>query len=150
MTRQTDFRLVFSAIHKKPIKDTIKNFVGEISLVKGHTPVCKVKFWIEETHIYITDLDAHEEHRRCGYGRLTMDYMIFLAEVLRRPIILFSYDSSVPFYEKLGMEHLDSKKLKKKIRVLNEDPDHKHKWCESDMIWIPKCLKHEKVIWVYM
>lgn len=148
MARQTNFRLVFSAIHKKPKRDSTKNFVGEITLVKGHTPVCKVKFWVDETRIYITDLDAHARHRRCGYGRLAMDYIMFLAEVLRKPIFLYSLTESVNFYEKLGMEHLNSPKMERKIRVLNENPEHKHKWEDEDLIWVPKCLRRQKRIWV--
>lgn len=156
MTRQSGFRLVFSAIHKKPLKGRTRTFanetrfVGEVTLVKGHTPVCRVKFWVDVTHIYITNLDAHQWHRRCGYGRLTMDYMMFLAESLRKPIILYSYDETVQFYEKLGMKHLDSKAMSKKVRVLNENPDHKHEWSDTDFIWIPNCLKRKKVLWVYM
>lgn len=150
MTRQTDFRLVFSAIHKKPIKDRKVNFVGDVTLVKGHTPVCKVEFWVDETQIYVTDLDTRERYKRCGYGRLTMDYMMFLAEILRKPIILYSFDTVIKFYEKIGMEHLDSKKMTKKIVVINEDPNHKHKWNDTDMIWLPKCLRRKKAIWMYV
>lgn len=148
MARQTNLRLIFSAIHKKPTKDSARSFVGEVTLVKEHTPVCKIKFWVDETRIYITDLDVHERHRRCGYGRLTMDYIMFLAEVLRKPIFLYSEVEAVKFYEKLGMEHLNSPKMKRKIRVLNENPKYKHHWDDEDFIWIPKCLRRQKRIWI--
>lgn len=148
MTRKTGFRLAFSALHRKPSKDNERTLIGEIILIKGYTPVFKVKFWIDETCIYISDFDAHVQHKHCGYGSLTMDYMKFLAEVLQKPILLYSIDSAVKFYEKNGMEHLDSQKMRNKVGILNENPKCKHEWSDTDFIWIPQCLSHKK-IWVY-
>jgi len=134
---------------RKASANSRKNFVGKIILVKGYIPVCTVKFWVDETQIYISDLDTHKRHRRCGYGRLIMDYMKFLAEVLQKPIILYSVDTSAKFYEKLGMECLSSAKMKRKIIIINESPDYKHTWNKADFIWIPNCLKRKKKIMVY-
>jgi hypothetical protein len=149
MTRKTGFKLVYSAYHRNPSKGDIRTFSGEIMLVKGRSPVCKIKFWVDTTHIYISDVDTASRHKRCGYGRLMMEYMMFVAEMTQMPIFLYSVDSSVGFYEKLGMEHLNTPKMKRRFVIINENPECPHEWSDTDFVWIPQCLRRKRRLRVY-
>ena len=149
MTRKTGFKLIYYAYHKKQSKNSERIFSGEVMLVKGRTGVAKVKFYIDETQIFISDVDTDSRHKRCGYGRLMMEYMMFLAEVIKLPILLFSVSEVEKFYVKLGMERCISAKMQRRLVVINENPDNSHEWWSGDFIWIPKCLRRKRKLRVY-
>lgn len=149
MTRKTGLGLVYSASHTTASKYSTTTFCGQLLLVKERVIICKVDFWIDETQINISNFHTSAMYRHCGYGRLMMEYMMFTAEILKLPIFLFSSEEGIPFYEKLGMEHANSPKMKKKLVAINENPKNPHEWDSDEFIWLPRCLRRKRKIWLY-
>lgn len=149
LTRKIALELIYSADHRNTSKNNTKTFSGSLVLVKNRVIICTINFWIDDTQIHISSFDTEAKYRRCGYGRLLMEYMMFTAEILKLPIYLYSSNEGIPFYESIGMEHATSPKILKKLVVINDNPENPYEWDSDEFIWIPKCLRRKRKIWLF-
>lgn len=135
-----------------------KNIVVKLSIKYGFIKVLaddkiitSCDFCIDGTQIRVTDLSTEGEYQRKGYGRACLDVLKILATQLKMPIILYSLTDAIPFYESVGFEHLDNKKVQSKIKFGNikNEKDMKDKGpTDGDMIWIPKSLNKKPIIYI--
>jgi len=74
----------------------------EIKIYHGNSRVGHLYFYETEDNIHVSDLEIEEKERMKGYGKILIRVMLGIATALKKPIYLYSYRSSVDFYEKFG------------------------------------------------
>jgi len=139
-------------IPKKNITLKLSIRYGYIKVLADGEVITSCEFCIEDTQIRATDLNTEDEYQRKGYGRTCLDALKILATQLKMPIILYSLVDAIPFYESLGFEHLNDKKVQAKVKFGNikTKKDMKEKGpTDGDMIWVPKSLNKKKPV-IYM
>jgi tmRNA-binding protein len=70
-----------------------------------------------------------------------------LSEQYKLPIVLWSLDPAVPFYEQIGLLHLNNPEVQKKVMFGNvEIKELKEKINNNDFVYMPQSLYRRKPI----
>lgn len=95
-------------------------------------------FTISEEKIYVDTLDIYTEYQRLGYGTLIIDVIKGIAELLEKPVHIYSINNSYPFYEAQGFVSVLNPEMRKKLILKRKSNPLEH-----DYIWIPDSLKYD-------
>ena len=113
------------------------------------TEVASADFVFDETQIRVTNVATSDAYKKSGYGRLLFDALKCLSQQYKKPLILWALDDAIPFYEKIGMLHLDNPSVQNRLifgnvtaKTLSDKVD------EDDFVWIPKGLKTRPTIFL--
>jgi len=122
----------------------------EIIVFVDGEKVAKTSFMFDGPMIRVTDVSTDDVHQMNGYGRMMFDVLKTVARHHKMPIILWALDGAIPFYEKIGMLHLDDPKVQKKVIFANiEDEKHlKREIDGDDFIYLPKGLRGRPLIYL--
>ena len=122
----------------------------EVKVIVDEKEAAKAQFKFDGTQIMVTDVETKEVYQKCGYGRLLFDALKIIAEQKKKPLILWSLDNAIPFYEKIGMLHLNNPEVQKRIIFgnLRTKEDVSSKVDEDDFIWIPSHLNRKPIIYL--
>jgi GNAT superfamily N-acetyltransferase len=122
--------------------EVVKVFVDEVE-------VSKAEFKFDNTQIMVTDVSTEEKYQKCGYGRLLFDGLKLIAEQKKKPLILWALDTAIPFYEAIGLLHLDNPATQKRVIFGNiKKSKLSEKIDDDDFVWIPKSLKRKPIIYL--
>jgi hypothetical protein len=121
---------------------------GEVKVVVDGTEAAKAEFVFDDTQIMISSVNTEKLYKRSGYGRLLFDTLKCLSNQRRKPLILWSSEEGIKFYEKIGLLHLDDPKVQKRIIFgnLNTTEEILEKVDDDDFVWIPQSLGKKKAI----
>lgn len=117
---------------------------GFIKLFKYDEIVVDSHFSFNKTAVWITWIETKPHFRKCGYGRLVIDFYKSLCKIMRVPLFLSSLDDVIEFYEKLGFRRVIE--IKEKFEVIE---NKKYSWDEYDYVWLPSEIKYKKKIRVH-
>lgn len=116
---------------------------------KNEKEVATANFSFDNTQILVSSVDTLEKYQIRGYGRLLFGALFLLAQQKKMPLILDSLDNAVPFYEKMGMLHLNDPEVQKRIQFGNIDKKHRiEKIDNDDFIWIPRHIRKKPIIFL--
>jgi GNAT superfamily N-acetyltransferase len=111
--------------------------------------VASADFCFDNTQIRVTDVSTSDAYKKTGYGRLLFDVLKCLAQQHKKPLILWALPDAIPFYEKIGMLHLDNPAVQNMLVFGNVTAETlKDKVDEDDFVWIPKGLKTRPTIFL--
>lgn len=106
----------------------------------------KAEFTFDGSQIMVTDVSTENKYQKCGYGRLLFDALKLISEQKKMPLILWSLDTAIPFYEKIGLLHLDNPEVQKRVKFGNIKKDKIiERVDDDDFIWIPQSLYRRKI-----
>lgn len=122
----------------------------EVKVMVDGQEAAKAQFKFDDTQIMVTDVDTEEVYQKCGYGRLLFDTLKVIAEQKKKPLILSSLNDAIPFYEKIGMLHLNNPEIQRRIIFgnLKTKKDIASKIDEDDFIWLPQHLNRKPIIYL--
>jgi hypothetical protein len=108
----------------------------------------KAEFTLDGTQIMVTNVNTKNVYQKSGYGRLLFDALKCISQQKKLPLILWSSDEGIPFYEKIGLLHLDNPEVQNRIIFgnLKTKDDIATKVDDDDFIWIPQSLNRRKPI----
>lgn len=123
----------------------------EVKVMVDGVEAAKAQFTLDCTQIMVTDVGTENAYQKCGYGRLLFDALKVISNQKKMPLILWSLDDAIPFYEKIGLLHLNDLEVQKRVIFgnLKTTEDIASKIDEDDFIWIPQSLNKRKPI-IYM
>jgi hypothetical protein len=133
----------------------VKKTVSVITDLEAETVIVEVDgveaakalFKFDGTQILVSNVDTEEVYQKCGYGRLLLTALKCIAQQKKMPLVLDSLDDAVPFYEKVGMLHLNDPEVQKRVIFGNvKKSDFAKEIDNDDFVWIPKGLKHKPTI----
>lgn len=84
--------------------DARKN--GSAILKRGDTKIASIYVIYDKVQIEACDLSTEARYRRKGYGTMLMYALMGVAKAKRKPIILWSINEAVGYYQKLGFIRL--------------------------------------------
>jgi hypothetical protein len=121
---------------------------AEVKVIVDNEEAAKAQFVFDEAQIIVTDVGTDDAYQKCGYGRLLFDALKIISNQKKMPLILCSLDDAIPFYEKIGLLHLNDPEVQKKVIFgnLKTKDDIESKVDEDDFIWIPQSLNRRKPI----
>jgi N-acetylglutamate synthase-like GNAT family acetyltransferase len=120
-----------------------------VKVLRDGEEVASADFCFNKTQIRVTDVATVDKYQNCGYGKLLFCALKNLAQQKKLPLLLWSLESAIPFYEAIGMEHLDDPKVQKKIKFGNvSKKELKEKVNNDDFVWIPKRLRRRPTIYL--
>lgn len=120
-------------------KDLSPDMWGTIELFKNCESVGNgAGFTISEEKIYVDTLDVDEEFQRMGYGTLIIDIIKGIAELLEKPIHIYSINHSYPFYESQGFVSVFDPEMRRRIIIKRGS-----KPSGTDYIWIPESVNNK-------
>lgn len=120
-----------------------------VKVIVDGIEVAKAEFTVDGNQIMVTDVSTEEKYQKCGYGRLLFDGLKLISEQTKKPLILWSLDSAIPFYESIGLLHLDNPNVQKMVIFGNvKKSELTEKVDDDDFIWIPKSLKRKPTIYL--
>jgi hypothetical protein len=107
-------------------------------------------FDLDQTQIRVTDVSTEETYQKCGYGRLLFDALKCIAQQKKMPLLLWSSSEGIPFYEKLGLLHLDNPEVQEKVIFgnLKTNEEISSKIDEDDFVWIPNHLSRKPILYL--
>jgi len=127
----------------KPFTINVDLDRGLITLRRKDMEIGYLKFIYDWSEITVLDITIAGRYRKKGYGEILMYVLMALARKKRRVIRLYSVDTAVQFYEKLGFQRLIlyrngfyEGKVVKFMNVKKGDKPEQH-IDELDFIWIP-------------
>jgi hypothetical protein len=110
----------------------------------------KAEFTFDSSQIMVTYVVTKKLYQKCGYGRLLFEGLKLISEQYKLPLILWSLDKAVSFYEKIGLLHLNKPEVQKRITFGNVEISELNKKVNSDdFVYIPQSLNKRKPI-IYM
>lgn len=122
---------------------------GEIIIFVDGIKVAKTLFMFDGPMIRVTDVTIDDNYQINGYGRMTFDILKIIARQHKMPIYLWALDNAIPFYEKIGMLHLNNPEVQKHIIFANiKDVDIEKQVDEDDFVWLPKGLRGRPLIYL--
>jgi hypothetical protein len=121
---------------------------GEVKVIVDGVEAAQAKFAFDGSQIMVTDVSTEITYRKCGYGRLLFDGLKCISNQKKIPLILWSLDDAIPFYESIGMLHLNDPEIQKRVIFgnLKTTEDIAAKVDEDDFVWIPQSLSKRKPI----
>jgi N-acetylglutamate synthase-like GNAT family acetyltransferase len=135
-----------------------KSMVIDTDLEKGvvkifvdgrDTEVASADFVFDETQIRVTNVATSDAYKKSGYGRLLFDALKCLSQQHKKPLILWALDDAIPFYEKIGMLHLDNPSVQNRLIFGNVTAETlADKVDEDDFVYIPQGLKGRPTIYL--
>jgi hypothetical protein len=118
-----------------------------IEVIVDGKEVTKIEFINEGNQITIASIGTETPYQKCGYGRLAFEVLKLLSEQYKLPIVLWSLDPAVPFYEQIGLLHLNNPEVQKKVMFGNvEIKELKEKINNNDFVYMPQSLYRRKPI----
>jgi len=99
---------------------------GDIFLKYKDVVIGQLGFIVNREGVYVISLFVKEEYRGKGFGRMLMRIIQSYAEMLNKPLVVYSTNETVEFYKKLGFKKIDD----------SSDP--------RDLYWLPEKLKRSK------
>jgi hypothetical protein len=122
----------------------------EITVFVDGEKVAKTYFMFDGPMIRVTDVSTEDGYKLNGYGRMMFDVLKAVARHHKMPIILWSLDDAIPFYEKIGMLHLNDPKVQERVIFANiKDDEHRNREIDNDdFIWLPKGLRGRPLIYL--
>lgn len=122
---------------------------GTCKVFKNEEEVATADFCFDNTQILISDVDTVTKYHRRGYGRLLFAALFLLAQQQKMPLYLWAASNAIPFYEKIGMLHLNDSKVQKRIKFGNiSKKDLSNKIDENDFVWIPQHLNRKPILYL--
>jgi hypothetical protein len=122
---------------------------GTCKVFKNEKEVATADFCFDDTQIRVSSVDTVEKYQRKGYGRLLFAALFLLAQRRKMPIYLWAADDAIPFYEKIGMLHLDDSSVQKRIHFGNVSKEKlPDKVDDDDFVWIPQHLNKKPTIYL--
>lgn len=108
----------------------------------------KAEFTLDDTQIMVTNVDTENAYQKSGYGRLLFDALKCISQQKKMPLILWSLDDAIPFYEKIGLLHLDNPEVQKRVIFGNIKTQKgiSKKVDNDDFVYIPQSLNKRKPI----
>jgi GNAT superfamily N-acetyltransferase len=132
-----------------PVKVVLDIEGGTCKVFKGEEEVATADFCFDDTQIRVSSVDTIEKYQRKGYGRLLFAALFLLSAHKKKPLLLWALDDAIPFYEKIGMLHLDNPDVQKRIKFGNvKRKDLPDKVDNDDFVWIPQHLKSKPTIYL--
>jgi len=111
--------------------------------------VASADFCFDDTQIRITNVATSDAYKKTGYGRLLFDVLKCLAQQHQKPLIFWALEGAIPFYEKIGMLHLDNPAVQLMLIFGNVTAETLlSKVDNDDFVWIPKGLKVRPTIYL--
>ena len=121
----------------------------EITIFVDGKRVAKTYFVFDGPMIRVTDVITEDDYQMNGYGRMMFDVLKAVARHHKMPIYLWALDDAIPFYEKIGMLHLNDPEVQKKVIFANvKDEKIKEEVDEDDFVWLPKGLRGRPLIYL--
>lgn len=123
---------------------------GTIEVIVNGNKAADASFIFDGTQIRVINVDTRTIYQKCGYGRLLFDSLKCIARQKKLPLLLWSSDMGIPFYEKLGFLHLNNSDVQKLVIIGNikSQKDLDKKLCEKDFVWIPSTMKRKPIIYL--
>jgi hypothetical protein len=132
---------------KKIVSIIVDMKAEEVKVMVDEVEAAKALFTFDGTQILVSNVNTEGVYQKCGYGRLLFDALKCIAQQKRLPLVLDSLDDAVPFYEKIGMLHLNNPEVQKLVIFGNvKKKDYAEEIDNDDFVWIPKRLKRKPVI----
>lgn len=133
---------------RKEISVIVDMKTEEVKVMVDGNEAAKAEFTFDNTQIMVTSVETKNAYQKSGYGRLLFDALKCISQQKKMPLILWSSDEGIPFYEKIGLLHLDNSEVQKKVIFgnLKTQEDIATKVDGDDFIWIPQCLNRRKPI----
>lgn len=141
-----------------PMTRRVKKKVSVVTDLEGETVIVEVDgveaaktlFKIEETQILVSNVNTENIYQKSGYGKLMFATLKCIAQQKKLPLLLDSLDDAVPFYEKIGMLHLNDPEVQKRVIFANvKASDLAQEIDNDDFVFIPQCLNKRKPV-IYM
>ena len=121
----------------------------EIIIFVDGVKVAKATFMFDGPMLRITDVRTDDIYQLQGYGRLMFSMLKTVARQHKMPIYVWALDDAIPFYEKIGLLHLNNPDVQKKIIFANiKDKDIPNEVDEDDFVWLPKGLRGRPLIYL--
>lgn len=133
---------------RKEISITVDMKEENVKVIVDGKEAAKAEFTLDGTQIMVTNVNTEDAYQKSGYGRLLFDALKCISQQKKLPLILWSSDEGIPFYEKIGLLHLDDPEVQKKVIFgnLKTQEDIITKVDDDDFIWIPQGLYRRKPI----
>ena len=121
----------------------------EVTIFVDGIQAAKTSFMFDGPMLRVTDVGTENGYEMNGYGRMMFDVLKNVARQHKMPIYLWSLDAAIPFYEKLGLLHLNNKEVQKRVIFANlKDTDIDKEVDEDDFVWVPKGLNGRPLIYL--
>lgn len=122
---------------------------GTVKVIVDGKEVASAGFCFDDTQIRVDTVKTKKVYRRCGYGRLLFDALKCIAQQKKMPLLLCSSNMGIPFYESIGLLHLDNPEVQKLIIFgnLRTKEDIERKIDNDDFIWLPK-MKTKPILYL--
>lgn len=123
---------------------------GTVTVMVDGQEAATASFMFDQTQIRVTDVSTEEVYQKCGYGRLLFDALKCIAQQKKIPLLLWSSSEGIPFYEKLGLLHLNNPEVQKKVIFgnLKTKKDIAEKIDEDDFVWLPQHLNTKPILYL--
>jgi hypothetical protein len=133
---------------RKEVSVSVDMKTEEVKVMVDGVEAAKAQFTIDGTQIMVTSVETEEAYQKSGYGRLLFDALKCISQQKKMPLILWSSDDAIPFYERIGLLHLDNPEVQKRVIFgnLKTREDIATKVDGDDFIWIPQSLNRRKPI----
>ena len=117
-----------------------------VSVLVDDYEASRMEFIFDLGHqIMVTSVKTEPLYERNGYAKLMFTVLKALAEYYKMPIVLWSLNDAIKFYEKIGFLHLNDPEVQKLINIGNiEDEVVQEKLDEDDFVWLPQSLLGRK------
>lgn len=131
---------------KKHVHVTVDMKAENVIVTVDGVEAAKAEFTMDDTQIMVTNVNTEEVYQKSGYGRLLFDALKVISNQKKMPLILWALDDAIPFYEKIGLLHLNDPEVQKRIIFgnLKTPEDIATKVDGDDFIWIPQSLNRRK------
>ena len=136
---------------KKSVKVSVILDIGKgtCKVFRNDEEIATTDFCFDNTQIRISTVDTIPKYQRRGYGRLMFSSLFLLAEQQKMPLYLWALDDAIPFYEKIGMLHLDNPEVQKRVIFGNiAKKDLSEKVDNDDFVWIPPNIRKKPKIFL--
>jgi len=133
---------------RKEISIIVDMKAENVKIMVDGTEAAKAEFILDGTQIMVTNVNTENAYQKSGYGRLLFDALKCISQQKKMPLILWSSDDAIPFYERIGLLHLDNPEVQKRVIFgnLKTREDIATKVDGDDFIWIPQSLNRRKPI----
>jgi hypothetical protein len=133
---------------RKEISIIVDMKAENVKIMVDGTEAAKAEFTLDGTQIMVTNVNTEDVYQKSGYGRLLFDALKCISQQKKLPLILWSSDEGILFYEKIGLLHLNNPEVQKKVIFgnLKTQEDIATKVDNDDFIWIPQSLNRRKPI----
>lgn len=106
-----------------------------------------IEFIREDTQIMVASVDTEPPFQHYGYGRLAFGALKLISEQRKLPIVVWSLYTAIPFYERIGLLHLNDPEVQKRVIFGNIETAELHTKIDSyDFVYIPQSLNRRKPV----